>query len=122
MRMREWQDLHAQLHDALEELGTVHLNESNAAYDAIHRSILTGLLGHVAMRAERNRYQAAGNRQLVLFPGSATYERSWLEAARGKKQTAGAKSEPQAVTATGMDSGRRDRRNFAAFRPDRGRH
>ncbi|MDB6077198.1 MAG: hrpB 1, partial [Akkermansiaceae bacterium] len=76
LRMREWQDLHAQLHDALEELGTVRLNESNAAYDAIHRSILTGLLGHVAVKAERNTYKGAGNREVSIFPGSALYDRS----------------------------------------------
>ena len=53
-RMREWQDLHAQLHGALENVATVKLNESNADYAAIHRSILTGLLGHVARHEERN--------------------------------------------------------------------
>ena len=75
LRMREWQDLHAQLHGALEDLGTVRLNESNAAYEAIHRSILAGLLGHVARRKERNIYNAPGNRQLTVFPGSALYDR-----------------------------------------------
>ncbi len=75
LRMREWQDLHAQLHGALEELGTVKLNESNAVYDAIHRSILAGLLGHVAQRDERNKYKAAGNRQVFVFPGSVLFER-----------------------------------------------
>ncbi|HTJ00047.1 MAG TPA: ATP-dependent RNA helicase HrpA [Dongiaceae bacterium] len=76
LRMREWQDLHAQLHDALEDLGTLRINESNAAYAAIHRSILSGLIGHVARREERNLYQAAGNRETTLFPGSALYERN----------------------------------------------
>ncbi|MGN6552720.1 MAG: ATP-dependent RNA helicase HrpA, partial [Verrucomicrobiota bacterium] len=76
LRMREWQDLHAQLHGALEDLGKIKLNESNAAYDAIHRAILTGLLGHVAMRKERNLYQAAGNRQVAIFPGSALHDRA----------------------------------------------
>lgn len=74
LRMREWQDLHAQLHSALEDLGSLHLNESNAAYEAIHRSILAGLLGHLSIRSERNLYKAAGNRQLTLFPGSVLYE------------------------------------------------
>ena len=60
LRLREWQDLHAQLHGALEDLMSVKLNESNAAYDAIHRSILAGLLGHVGQRKERNLYQALG--------------------------------------------------------------
>jgi len=74
-RMREWQDLYAQLHDALEELGALKLNENNAACDAIHRSILAGLIGHVARREERNAYKAAGNRDVTVFPGSALYER-----------------------------------------------
>ena len=76
LRMREWQDLHAQLHGALEDLGRFKLNESNADYAAIHRSILTGLLGHVALRKERNQYQGTGNRQLALFPGSALFDRN----------------------------------------------
>ena len=90
LRMREWQDLHAQLHGALEDLGRFKLNESNADYAAIHRSILTGLLGHVALRLERNVYQGVGNRQLALFPGSALYdrnERSAKPAAHAKGKT-----------------------------------
>jgi ATP-dependent helicase HrpA len=75
MRMREWQDLYAQLHSALEELGRFQLNESSADYAAIHRSILTGLLAHVATRKERNAYMGVGNRQLALFPGSALFDR-----------------------------------------------
>jgi ATP-dependent helicase HrpA len=75
LRMREWQDLYSQLHDALDDLGTLRINESNAAYDAIHRSILSGLIGHVAHREERNLYKAAGNRDVTMFPGSALYER-----------------------------------------------
>ena len=76
LRMREWQDLHAQLHGALEDLGQFKLNESNADYAAIHRSILTGLLGHVALRKERNQYQGTGSRQISVFPGSALYDRN----------------------------------------------
>jgi ATP-dependent helicase HrpA len=75
LRMREWQDLYAQLHDALEDLGTMKLNESNAAYDAIHRSILAGLIGHVARHEDRNSYKATGSRMVSVFPGSALYER-----------------------------------------------
>jgi ATP-dependent helicase HrpA len=75
LRMREWQDVYAQLHDALDDLGTLKLNESNAAYDAIHRSILAGLIGHVACLEDRNNYKGAGNRMLCMFPGSALYAR-----------------------------------------------
>jgi ATP-dependent helicase HrpA len=75
VRMREWQDVYSQLHDALEDLGTLRLNDSNAAYPAIHRSILAGLIGHVARFEERNIYKAAGNKLLSVFPGSALYAR-----------------------------------------------
>jgi ATP-dependent helicase HrpA len=97
VRMREWQDVYSQLQDALQDLGalrlnqsgefaavtdrrskypgTLRLNESNAAYDAIHRSILAGLIGHVARFEERNTYKTAGNRLVSVFPGSALFAR-----------------------------------------------
>lgn len=100
LRMREWQDLHAQLHEALEDLGTLRLNESSAAYDAIHRSILAGLLGHVARRVERNLYQGAANRQVAIFPGSALYERA-------EKQKKGRRLEAEGgIQKTGVGSPR----------------
>ena len=79
LRMREWQDVYSQLHNALEDLGTLKLNESNAAYEAIHRSILAGLIGHVARFEERNSYKAAGNRLVSMFPGSALYARGEIQ-------------------------------------------
>jgi ATP-dependent helicase HrpA len=101
LRMREWQDLHAQLHEALDELGRLRLNESNAAYEAIHRSILAGSLGHVAQRKERNVYKAAGNREVTVFPGSALYDRA-EKAKKSKRVRGGApagEAEPQERTA-----------------------
>jgi len=84
LRMREWQDLHAQLHGALEKLDSVKLNESNADYAAIHRAVLSGLLGHIAIRKERNLYQGTGNRQVSVFPGSALYDRGERRLSHGK--------------------------------------
>jgi len=94
LRMREWQDLYAQLQQALEELGTLRISESSAAYEAIHRSILAGLLGHIATRAERNLYRAAANRQLNVFPGSALFERAPVQ---GRSRKASSK-DPRAPT------------------------
>lgn len=98
LRMREWQDLHAQLHDALDGVEAVHLNESNAEYEAVHRSILSGLLGHAAHREERNGYKAGGNRLLTLFPGSALYDRGDKNAnarrSRGKGPAESANAQP----------------------------
>jgi ATP-dependent helicase HrpA len=75
-RMREWRDVQAQLQDALEDLGALNLNAAPADYEAIHRSILTGLWGHVAERAERNIYRLPGNRDVLLFPGSGLFDQS----------------------------------------------
>jgi len=98
VRMREWQDLHAQLYDALDGVEAVHLNESNAEYEAVHRSILSGLLGHVSQREERNVYKASGNRMLTVFPGSAMYDRGDRNAG---KQRGKAKEEAPANTPGG---------------------
>ena len=127
LRMREWQDLHGQLEDALEDvvgrdtgrakapaepprgepktnralMGTPPVpsvaagagsnggglkaarqepspyqpKAAHPLYVPIHRSVLSGLLGHVSRREERNSYKGSGNRLLTLFPGSALYER-----------------------------------------------
>ncbi len=48
---------------------------SAASYTAIHRSVLAGLLGQIALRQERNTYKASGDRLTTLFPGSNLYER-----------------------------------------------
>jgi ATP-dependent helicase HrpA len=93
LRMREWQDLHGQLQGALSDLDGVRLNESNADYDAIHRSVLAGLLGHVSVRQERNVYKGAGNRMLAVFPGSILHERQ----ERSPRQERGRDREPAAA-------------------------
>jgi ATP-dependent helicase HrpA len=73
-RMREWRDIWRQLGDALDHK-TPPQDRPQASDAAIHRSILAGHLGHVAMREDRNTYKAAGNRQVTLFPGSNLYQR-----------------------------------------------
>jgi len=75
-RMREWQDLHAQLTGALDGLGVLALSKSASSYESIHRSILSGLLGHAACATERNQYTATGNRRVMIFPGSTVFERN----------------------------------------------
>jgi len=87
-RMREWRDIHRQLADAVEEEAPVAKplrgaerptskdgKTGEASYPAIHRSILAGLLGQIALRQERNTYKASGDRLTTLFPGSNLYER-----------------------------------------------
>ncbi len=52
-------------------------------YDAIHRSLLTGLLSGVAMLTDKNRYAGAGGLQLSLWPGSGVFAKppKWIVAA-----------------------------------------
>jgi len=77
LRMTEWRDLHRQLCDAMsdEDDARVPALSREANDDGIHRSILAGLVGHIAVRDERNTYKAAGNRMVTIFPGSNLYER-----------------------------------------------
>jgi ATP-dependent helicase HrpA len=77
LRMTEWRDLHRQLCDAMsdEDDARVPALSREANDDGIHRSILAGLVGHIAVREERNTYKAAGNRLVTIFPGSHLYER-----------------------------------------------
>lgn len=78
-RMREWRDIYRQLADTMRERGGGPVPAADPKrepdYNAVHRSILTGLLGQVAQKQERNLYKASGNREVTLFPGSGLYER-----------------------------------------------
>jgi ATP-dependent helicase HrpA len=51
LRMREWRDVHGQLHTLCAEHGWKE-NQQPARYDAIHKALLAGLLGHVGCRVE----------------------------------------------------------------------
>ncbi len=87
VRMREWRDVWRQLREALRESGDLpqnHQDQTNRE-NAIHRCILTGQLGHIARREERNTYLAGGNRLIQLHPGSNLYER---RVSSGKKKIA----------------------------------
>lgn len=98
-RMRDWQDLHAQLMGALKDLGDVKLNESNANEDAIHRSILAGLIAHVARREERNVYRSSGNRTVKVFPGSVLHERRENKSGGRKKEPPQKTNQPRWIVA-----------------------
>lgn len=74
MRMREWREVYSQLEESVE--GDVPSLAPKPDYRAIHRSILTGLLGHVADKTDRNLYRASGNRQVMIFPGSSLFDRT----------------------------------------------
>jgi len=78
-RMREWRDVWRQLSETLrdDDQDAPAKEQIDGANNdaAIHRSILAGQLGHIALKKEKNVYKAAGNREVTLFPGSHLYER-----------------------------------------------
>ena len=87
-RMREWRDLYRQLADAMHTRpGSLPEWREDRA-DALHRSILAGLVGHIAQREKSNLYKTAGNREATVFPGSQLYERREKKSTRPQRGAA----------------------------------
>ena len=70
MRMREWREIHRQLHLALKDM-QLNENKQDSNFDAIHQSLLSGMLGNVGRHEEKREYHGCRNRKFNLFPGSA---------------------------------------------------
>ena len=72
VRMREWRDIHAQIHQTLKEIGRFSFNSEHAEYDAIHRAVLTGLLGNMPEKRAiyTGRHAAA---TMMIFPRSGLF-------------------------------------------------
>ncbi len=83
MRMREWRDVHAQLHVLCTEHGWKE-NLIPGSYDAIHKALLTGLLGHIGLKAEEEgHYLGARGIKFYIHPGSTLVKKAgrWIVAA-----------------------------------------
>jgi len=74
MRMREWRDIHRQLHILCQEL-KLKENRDPADYQSIHRALLCGLLGNIGEKTDVNEYTGARNRKHYIFPGSSQFKR-----------------------------------------------
>ncbi|MEU3184742.1 ATP-dependent RNA helicase HrpA [Streptomyces sp. NPDC006923] len=95
LRIREWQDIYSQLRTVARQLG-IHLNEEDAGDQAIHVSLLAGLLSHIGMKdvkttgnesgksagaeggrnaSGKNEYLGARNAKFAVFPGSALFRK-----------------------------------------------
>ena len=53
-RMREWRELHGQLHALVLE-NVLRPNETPASYEEIHRALLAGLLGNISFESSEKR-------------------------------------------------------------------
>ena len=83
LRMREWRDLHDQIRELILDMHYKE-NDKPANYAQIHRSILSGLLGNIGIKAlEDDSYIGARNIQFHLSPGSNIKRRKskWVMAA-----------------------------------------
>ncbi|PIE57585.1 MAG: ATP-dependent RNA helicase HrpA [Desulfobulbus propionicus] len=72
-RMREWGDVHDQLKRILNHRGTFSFNTTPADYEAIHMALTSGFLRNICCKQEKNHYLSAGQKKVVLFPGSSLY-------------------------------------------------
>lgn len=71
LRIREWQDVHAQLRRTVRDLG-MRPGEVGADPADVHRALLTGLLSQVGVRQEDSKeFLGARGARFMVFPGSA---------------------------------------------------
>ncbi len=70
LRLREWHELHQQLHAQVAEMG-MRENEQPATYEQIHKALLCGLLGNIGMKSvESNEYLGARGIKFIIAPNS----------------------------------------------------
>jgi len=82
-RMREWRDIHSQLHTVVAEQGW-RLNASPATYEQIHLAMLAGLLGNVGCKSDDDDwYLGARGIKFWRHPGAHLSKKPgrWLVAA-----------------------------------------
>ena len=86
-RMREWQDIHRQIGQIMREnrlrAKSGRFDDKNLQYEAIHKAVLSGFLSNIACRKDKNLYNAARGREVMLFPGSGLFNAAgqWIVAA-----------------------------------------
>ncbi len=87
-RLRDWRDAHDQLAAIATDRGW-RANPQPADYAAIHRALLTGLLGQIAQLQDDGTYLGPRGLRLRLHPGSALAARPppWIVAAEFTETT-----------------------------------
>jgi ATP-dependent helicase HrpA len=69
LRLREWHELHQQLHAQVSEMG-MRFNEQPAIYEQIHKALLTGLLGNIGCKGVDREPYYLGAREIKFFIAS----------------------------------------------------
>ncbi|MCT1606951.1 ATP-dependent RNA helicase HrpA [Nesterenkonia massiliensis] len=84
LRIREWQDLVSQLGELAQQaklaehrVKPLHGTDHVAKHDAVHKSLLAGLLSHIGLFTPRTRdYQGARGTRFAIFPGSGLFKKN----------------------------------------------
>ena len=101
-RMREWIDLHQQMLAILQKQSSFAINDEDASYEAVHRSLAIGFLRNIAMKKEKKLYTGPSAKEVMIFPGSGLF-----------------KSAPQWIIASSfMETNRLYALNVAAINPE----
>ncbi|MDE2368473.1 MAG: ATP-dependent RNA helicase HrpA [Burkholderiales bacterium] len=82
-RVREWRDIHSQLHTVVAEHGW-RLNQSPATYEQLHLSLLAGLLGNIGCKSDdEDWYLGARGIKFWRHPGANLSKKPgrWIVAA-----------------------------------------
>ncbi|MEP7284015.1 MAG: oligonucleotide/oligosaccharide-binding fold domain-containing protein, partial [Rubrivivax sp.] len=82
-RVREWRDVHSQLHTVVAEHGWA-LNGAPASYEQLHQALLAGLLGNIGVKADDDEhYLGARGIRFWRHPGTHLSKKPgrWLVAA-----------------------------------------
>lgn len=82
-RMREWMDIYEQICRSLEHKTQFSILTTPENHDAIHQSLLAGLIRNIALKKEKKLYTAAYGKEVMVFPGSGQFKNppQWLLAA-----------------------------------------
>lgn len=90
LRIREWQDIYSQLRSVARTMG-IHITESAAGNEdaappqAVHTSLLAGLLSHIGLKdpEKNNEFIGARNAKFAVFPGSSLFKKPprWIMSA-----------------------------------------
>ncbi|GIE95193.1 ATP-dependent RNA helicase HrpA [Paractinoplanes rishiriensis] len=86
LRVREWQDIYAQLRQVARTLALslTEDREEVAAGQNVHTALLAGLLSHIGLKeADKREYLGARGAKFAIFPGSALFKKQprWVMSA-----------------------------------------
>lgn len=81
-RMHEWADVHSQLRALMHDFG-YKTHDDPAPYPAVHRALLTGLLGNIGFQSDRGAFEGPRGVTFSVFPASTLAKKppKWLVAA-----------------------------------------